>query len=72
MLARLRGSSGGARQAVLEELAEIKQNVAYERRFGKRGYSELVKAGPENIRRRVVLGVLVQVFQQLSGINFIL
>lgn len=72
VLADLR--SGGDRNAtvVQEEYREIKENVVFEREIAAKSYMELLKVGPENIRRRVILGVLIQAFQQLTGINAIM
>lgn len=57
---------------MLQEFNEIKDNVRYEREFSAKSYKELLKSGPENIRKRVILGVVIQAFQQLTGINAIM
>lgn len=72
VLAKLR--AGGDRTAVVvqKEYTEIKDSVRFEREFAAKNYSELVKKGPENIRKRVLLGIFIQIFQQLNGINAIM
>jgi hypothetical protein len=72
VLANLR--SGGDRNAsvVQDEYNEIKETVIFEREIAAKSYKELLKVGPENIRKRVILGVLIQAFQQLTGINAIM
>ncbi len=72
VLAKLR--SGGDRNATIvqEEFLEIKDNVRFEREFATKNYLELIKKGPENIRRRIFLGIFIQIFQQLTGINAIM
>ncbi|GBB98966.1 hypothetical protein RclHR1_03380008 [Rhizophagus clarus] len=72
VLAKLR--AGGDRNAavVQDEYREIKETVIFERDVAAKSYQELFKVGPENIRKRVILGVLIQAFQQLTGINAIM
>jgi sugar porter (SP) family MFS transporter len=72
VLANLR--SGGDRNTtvVQEEYREIKENVMFEREIAAKSYLELLKVGPENIRRRMLLGIFIQAFQQLTGINAIM
>ncbi|RGB27625.1 sugar transporter [Rhizophagus diaphanus] len=72
VLAKLRAGGDRTAVAVQKEYTEIKDNVRFEREFAAKNYSELVKRGPENIRRRVLLGIFIQIFQQLNGINAIM
>ncbi|KAI8393991.1 general substrate transporter [Radiomyces spectabilis] len=73
-LARLRGDGSTDHPDVLMEYAEICQNNKFERRlYGHMSaYRRLFAAGPENNRRRLLLGISIQIFQQLTGINVIL
>ncbi|KAI8847929.1 hypothetical protein BC829DRAFT_490341 [Chytridium lagenaria] len=54
---------------VVTEYDGIRQGIEFERRIGTANWSELAKPG---IARRVVIGVINQTFQQLTGINVIL
>ncbi|KAI8842472.1 sugar transporter [Chytridium lagenaria] len=54
---------------VITEYDGIRQGIEFERRIGTANWSELAKPG---IARRVVIGVINQTFQQLTGINVIL
>nr|CAG8572707.1 6897_t:CDS:10 [Entrophospora candida] len=72
VIADLRSNGDKSDANVLSEYNEIKENVKFEREFAAKSYYELVKKGPENIRRRMILGVVIQVFQQFTGINAIL
>ncbi|CAJ0825815.1 9336_t:CDS:10 [Entrophospora sp. SA101] len=72
VIADLRSNGDKSDANVLSEYNEIKENVRFEREFAAKSYHELVKKGPENIRRRMILGVVIQVFQQFTGINAIL
>ncbi|KAL1922112.1 uncharacterized protein VTP21DRAFT_10754 [Calcarisporiella thermophila] len=54
------------------EYEEIKQNVQFEQTFASKGYFELFSKGPENIRKRLLVGIAIQVFSQLTGINSIM
>ncbi|RKO97676.1 hypothetical protein CXG81DRAFT_14130 [Caulochytrium protostelioides] len=67
-LARLRGATESTPE-VLEEWEDVRANVAFEQRVGQATWGELLKPG---IRNRVAIGVTLQVFQQLTGINIIL
>ncbi|KAJ1945958.1 hypothetical protein FBU59_002161 [Linderina macrospora] len=68
-LARLRAGGDENDPAVAEELEEIKEAVRIERETAVRSYAELAKYP---IRRRVILGVVIQALQQLTGINVIM
>lgn len=72
VLANLRSKGDRNATVVQEEYREIKENVTFEREIAAKSYWELLKVGPENIRRRVLLGVFIQAFQQLTGINAIM
>ncbi|KAJ3101020.1 hypothetical protein HDU97_001720 [Phlyctochytrium planicorne] len=54
---------------VVAEYDGIRQGIEFERRIGSASWSELGKPG---IARRVVIGIINQTFQQLTGINVIL
>ncbi|KAJ3217336.1 hypothetical protein HDU67_008138 [Dinochytrium kinnereticum] len=54
---------------VVAEYDGIRQGVEFERRIGTASWSELLKPG---ILRRVIIAVVNQTFQQLTGINVIL
>ncbi|KAJ1959633.1 hypothetical protein GGI12_004241 [Dipsacomyces acuminosporus] len=69
VLARLRADGDMDAPEVLEELEEIKEAVRIDREVSVHSYSELFKYP---IRRRVVLGVVIQALQQLTGINVIM
>ncbi|KAJ2809531.1 hypothetical protein H4R20_000033 [Coemansia guatemalensis] len=69
VLARLRASGNMDAPEVLEELEEIKEAVRIDRETAVRSYAELLRVP---IRRRVVLGVVIQALQQLTGINVIM
>ncbi|KAJ1814077.1 hypothetical protein LPJ75_002924 [Coemansia sp. RSA 2598] len=69
VLARLRANGDFDSLEVMEELEEIKEAVRVERETAVRSYMELFRFP---IRRRIVLGVVIQALQQLTGINVIL
>ncbi|KAI8319285.1 general substrate transporter [Martensiomyces pterosporus] len=69
VLARLRSNGDINAPEVIEELEEIKEAVRIEREAAEYGYIELIKYP---IFRRVVLGVGIQIFQQLTGINVVM
>ncbi|KAJ2308634.1 hypothetical protein IWW55_000320 [Coemansia sp. RSA 2706] len=66
VLAKLRADGDMNAPEVLEELDEIKEAVRLDRETAVRSYAELVRFP---IRRRVILGVIIQILQQLTGIN---
>ncbi|KAI8592650.1 sugar transporter [Geranomyces variabilis] len=68
ILARLRGVSIED-ASVQAEFREIKESIEMERQIGTGSWAELLKPG---IRNRVVFAVMLQLFQQWTGINFIL
>ncbi|CAO3643756.1 unnamed protein product [Cunninghamella blakesleeana] len=72
-LAKVRGSGSLTHPDVFIEYISIKQNILFERRYKNNGsYKKLFAKGPENNRKRLLIGVLAQCFQQLVGINIIL
>lgn len=54
---------------VQSEFEEMKEQIHFERNHAAKSYAELFKG---TIRRRLVLGILIQVFQQFTGINSIM
>jgi hypothetical protein len=55
------------------EFAEMKQNITFEHKlFKEHKYRRIFFSGPENNRRRLLLGMSVQIFQQLTGVNALL
>ncbi|KAF3289356.1 High-affinity glucose transporter rgt2 [Orbilia oligospora] len=56
---------------VITELNEIKANHEYEMSIGQTPYKELLSNRSGFLRKRLLTGVGIQVFQQLSGANFI-
>ncbi|KAK6358067.1 High-affinity glucose transporter rgt2 [Orbilia blumenaviensis] len=56
---------------ILAELNEIKANHEYEMSIGQTSYKELLSNRSGFLRKRLLTGVGIQVFQQLSGANFI-
>ncbi|CAO3684237.1 unnamed protein product [Umbelopsis vinacea] len=69
VLARLHGNGDRNHPYVIEEYNEICEQIALERAVEIHSYSELLQG---TVRRRVILGVLIQIFQQLTGINAIM
>lgn len=73
-LAKIRGDGSKSHNDVLMEFAEMKQNISFEHKMYKdHKYKRLFKAGgAENNRKRLLLGMAVQIFQQLTGVNALL
>ncbi|KAJ1642815.1 hypothetical protein J3B02_000517 [Coemansia erecta] len=69
VLARLRANGDFNSLEVMEELEDIKDAVRVERETAVRSYKELFRFP---IRRRVILGVVIQALQQLTGINVVM
>ncbi|KAI9591399.1 general substrate transporter [Syncephalis fuscata] len=65
-LRKLRGDNG---ISVQQELDEIQDSIRLEREVGDGGWRELIANG---MWRRVLIGVMLQIFQQLTGINAIM
>ncbi|GAO51114.1 hypothetical protein G7K_5225-t1 [Saitoella complicata NRRL Y-17804] len=53
------------------ELAEIQANLEHERRIGSGTYLDCFREGKGKNRMRVLTGIFLQAWQQLTGINFI-
>ncbi|PVV01058.1 hypothetical protein BB560_004540 [Smittium megazygosporum] len=68
-LARLRCGGDVSDPMVIEEFNEIKEAMRIENEVSLKSYAELFKFP---IRRRLVLGVVTQALQQLTGINVIM
>jgi len=68
VLARLRAASMASPQ-VLTEFHDIQDGIAIEREIGNATWSELLKKGISN---RLAIAVLLQFFQQWTGINIIM
>ncbi|KAI7853247.1 general substrate transporter [Circinella umbellata] len=69
VLARLHAGGDRSSPVVNEEYNDIIQQVELERKISVTSYTELFK--PKN-RRRLVLGIFIQIFQQFTGINSIM
>ncbi|CCX04720.1 Similar to Probable glucose transporter rco-3; acc. no. Q92253 [Pyronema omphalodes CBS 100304] len=70
-LARLRGQPASS-DYIKDELAEIQANFEYEMSISQAGWADCFKGlGPSGNFRRVLIGVFLQMFQQLTGVNFI-
>ncbi|KAI9254312.1 general substrate transporter [Sporodiniella umbellata] len=69
VLARLHSQNDKTAPHVLAEYQEIVAQVEHERTVSVSSYTELFKG---TMLRRMVLGVLIQVFQQFTGINSIM
>ncbi|KAJ1561715.1 hypothetical protein HK405_003070 [Cladochytrium tenue] len=54
---------------VISEYAAIREHVQFERSIGQASWSEFKQPG---LRRRLILGIVNQFFQQFTGINVIL
>lgn len=53
---------------VVNEMSEIQGNLEYEMSLGQATYADCFKG---NMAARTWCGILVQMFQQLTGVNFI-
>ncbi|KAJ2723136.1 hypothetical protein GGI07_002839 [Coemansia sp. Benny D115] len=69
VIARLRASGNKNSPEVIDELEEICEAVRIEHETAVRSYFELLRFP---IRRRIILGVVIQALQQLTGINVIM
>ncbi|KAI8091633.1 general substrate transporter [Thamnidium elegans] len=68
-LSMIRGDGTKTHNDVLMEFAEMKQNISFEHKMYKdHKYKRIFLAGAENNRRRLFLGMSVQIFQQLTGV----
>ncbi|KAH8557045.1 sugar transporter [Umbelopsis sp. PMI_123] len=68
-IAFLRGNGSVSDKTVQMVFTEIKQSVVFEQKYTSQTYWEIFRSGHEHNRRRIWLGIAVQVFQQLTGIN---
>lgn len=66
VLTEIRSTS---KREILMEFNEIKQEIALERQQSIRSYAQLLRVP---LRRRLILGVSIQIMQQLTGINSIM
>ncbi|KAF8577835.1 general substrate transporter [Ramaria rubella] len=69
ILADVHAHGDAKNELVQLEFAEIKQQVAFERTEGAKSYADLLKPG---ILRRVGLGMSLQAWSQLSGMNIMM
>jgi sugar porter (SP) family MFS transporter len=69
VLARLHSQGDKTDPRVVTEYEEIIAQVEHERAVSVSSYVELLKG---TVRRRLILGILIQVFQQFTGINSIM
>ncbi|KAI9471925.1 MAG: general substrate transporter [Benjaminiella poitrasii] len=69
VLARLHSNGDKTAPHVVTEYEEIVAQVEQERAVSVSSYLELLKG---TVRRRLILGVLIQIFQQFTGINSIM
>jgi sugar porter (SP) family MFS transporter len=71
-LVRIRGQPATS-EYILAELAEIQANFEFESSVGGSGWADCFKGGLKSSSnlRRVMLGIFLQMFQQLTGVNFI-
>jgi MFS transporter, SP family, sugar:H+ symporter len=56
---------------VLSELEEIRLNLKHEEELGSGSYLDCFRESDNRLRFRVLSGIFLQAFQQLTGINFI-
>lgn len=72
-LAKIRGDGTKTHKNVLMEFTEMKQNITFEHKLYKdHKYKRIFSNGSENNRKRLWLGMAVQIFQQLTGVNALL
>jgi sugar porter (SP) family MFS transporter len=69
VLARLHSKGDKTDPLVVAEYEEIIAQVEHERTVSVSSYVELLKG---TVRRRLILGILIQIFQQFTGINSIM
>ncbi|KAI9488235.1 general substrate transporter [Zychaea mexicana] len=72
VLAFIRGDGSLNHPDVLMEYVEIKQSIRFEETYGSKHFGRLFRKGWENHRKRLLLGMGVQIFQQLTGANALL
>lgn len=74
VLARVRGQPDDS-EYILHELAEIQANFDYERQVGEVTWSGCFSGGvftSNSNARKLFIGIAIQMFQQATGINFII
>ncbi|KAI8977604.1 hypothetical protein BDF20DRAFT_821762 [Mycotypha africana] len=72
-LSKIRGDGKTDDTDVLMEFTEMKQNISFEQRMYKHNkYKRIFAKGAENNRKRLWIGMAVQIFQQLTGVNALL
>jgi MFS family permease len=69
VLARLWTNGDTTHPRCISEYEEIKDGIELERREGVSSYKALFTKGTFNNRKRVLIGMLSQIIQQLGGIN---
>ncbi|KAM0700909.1 hypothetical protein Q7P35_012631 [Cladosporium inversicolor] len=71
-LARVRGQSKD-NEYILDELAEIQANYEYEKEIGEEGWQGCFAGGwrRNSNLRKILIGTMLQFWQQWTGINFI-
>lgn len=69
VLARLHSKGDKTNPEVVTEYEEIIAQVEHERTVSVSSYVELLKG---TVRKRLILGVVIQIFQQFTGINSIM
>ncbi|CDS09029.1 hypothetical protein LRAMOSA10389 [Lichtheimia ramosa] len=72
VLAFVRGDGTINHPDVLMEYVEIKQSIRFEEKYGSKHFWRLFRKGADNNRKRLLLGMAVQIFQQLTGANALL
>ncbi|KAG1048567.1 hypothetical protein G6F43_009052 [Rhizopus delemar] len=72
ILAQLRSHGNKSHVDVRMEFTSIVQDVSFDRMAYKHRFSSLLTKGIDNNRKRLLLGMGVHIFSQLSGINAIL
>jgi hypothetical protein len=73
VLSKIHNDDSTDQPGVYMEYVAIQQSINHEKTFKNRNsYARVFSGSPENNRRRLILGVLTQGFQQLTGINPIL
>jgi len=69
VLAKLRANGDKTHPTVVEEYNEIREILDQERALAQNSYVDLFKG---SILRRTILGIFIQAFQQLTGINSVM
>ncbi|KAJ1916874.1 hypothetical protein H4219_003529 [Mycoemilia scoparia] len=69
VLAKLRAGGDTEAPHVLEEFNQIRELARKEKEISARSYLDLFRG---NVRRRVLLGIGIQMLQQLTGINVVM